>query len=134
MSDKIPFKNFFESYDTCKCRNTKCKDRFSCFRYMSKPIKNWQAYFIGQRKQEDKSCKDFAPLYIYRDKNGKNLMLHEIDDKYLMKIIINFYHDMFVDKKYNDIKFKFLKEFEKEAKKRKLIEFVPITFVEGEIW
>ena len=113
-----PFKDFLLTSDMTKCKNKKCKDRLSCYRYMGKPDKYWQFYFTKNDKYNKEECEHYHPYYIWRDFTGKPYLLSDITDRHLLAIIIHLY-ERYINGETTIIGY--IKEFSKEARKRKLI-------------
>ena len=114
-----PFKNFLYTSDMTMCKNKKCKDRLSCFRYMGKP-EQFQFYFTNTEKCSNKEkCLHYYPYYIWSDLTGKQYLLKDITDNHLLAIIVHLYDRYVVYGETGTLKY--IKEFKKEAIKRKLI-------------
>ena len=73
-----PFKDFLLASDMTKCKNKKCKDRLSCYRYMGKSDRYWQSYFTKNDKYNKEECEHYYPYYIWRDSAGKPYLLKEV--------------------------------------------------------
>lgn len=62
--------------DTTKCEDEECPLKDTCFRYVSKPDKDWQAYFTetpydGQRGKCDYYWEHHGLEYLLKEiKNG----------------------------------------------------------------
>ena len=113
-----PFKDFLLTFDMTKCKNKKCKDRLSCYRYMGKPNRYRQSYFTKNNKYNKEECEYYHPYYILYDLAGKPYLLKDIADSHLLAIIIHLY-ERYVSGETTIIGY--IKEFSKEARKRKLI-------------
>lgn len=116
---KIPFKDFYTTEDIAKCTNKQCKDRCNCFRYMGKSDADWQSMLTIKGKLNKDTCDCYWPYHIWRDASGKEYLLKEIVDQHLLAIIIHLFERIQFNGEDNLIKL--VKEFIKEARKRKLI-------------
>ena len=108
---KAPFKEFYFYDDITYCTNKKCRDRFTCIRYMSKK-EPYCFQFTLQKILDKYTCDNYLKYVVWRDIKGKEYTLEEITDQHLLAIIIHLYERNAI---------KVAKEFSKEARKRKLI-------------
>lgn len=112
-----PFKNFLYAYDMTICKNKKCADRLSCYRYMGKR-EQFQYYFTNIKKCNKEECNYYHPYYVWYDSTGKSYLLKDITNNHLLAIIIHLY-ERYINGETTIISY--IKEFSKEARKRKLI-------------
>jgi hypothetical protein len=55
--------------DISMCPGEGCPNKESCYRYLAKPDKYWQAYFVGSPVKEDGTCDYY---WKYNTKNNDN--------------------------------------------------------------
>lgn len=116
-----PFQNMFPAEDICKCNNTKCREKGSCFRFMGASTEYQSMSTFGTEKGE--KCTNFYPYYVWRSAEGKNLMLKDIDNDYLKNIIIHLFERADNEQFEGDFaknSILIAREFIKEAKRRKI--------------
>ena len=85
---------------------------------MGKSNRYWQSYFTKNDKYNKEECEHYHPYYVWRDFTGKSYLLKDITNNHLLAIIIHLY-ERYINGETTIIGY--IKEFSKEARKRKLI-------------